>query len=158
MTGRWTGRGLCMTGRVRSVFSVCAVFSLIIGRAARPVTVTDDRTRPVIQGAYWTLTGRWHCGVRFVLQRVQSLFRCALLRPDQRVWSVAGPARPVAPSASDLRDQRVRSVFRKLAVARPARPVSVSEISRCATGASGQCDQRVRSVRPTRLVSVISAV
>jgi hypothetical protein len=115
VTGRWTGRGLCMTGRVRSVFSVCACFSLMIGHAARPVT--DDRTRPVVQGAYWTLIGRWHCGVRSVLQRVRSLFRCALLRPDQRVRSVAGLARPVAPSASGLRDQRVRSVLRKLAVA-----------------------------------------
>jgi hypothetical protein len=100
-----TGRGLCMTGRVRSAFSVCACFSLMIGRAARPVTV--DRTRPAVQGAYWTLTGRWHCGVRSVLQRVRSLFRYALLRLDQRVRSVAGPARPVAPSAFGLRDRRV---------------------------------------------------
>jgi hypothetical protein len=129
--GHCTGRGHGMTGHVRSVFSVCAVFSLMIGRAARPVT--DDRTRPVIQGAYWTLIGRWHCGVRSVQQRVRSLFRCALLRPNQRVRSVAGPARPVAPSASGLRDQRVRSVFRKLAVPRPARPVSL-------TSASGQRD------------------
>jgi hypothetical protein len=61
----------------------------------------DDRTRPVVQGAYWTPTGRWHCGVRSVLQRVRSLFRCALLRLDQRVRSVTGPARPVcATSAS----------------------------------------------------------
>jgi hypothetical protein len=30
----------------------------------RPVTI--DRTRPIIVGAYWTLTGRWHCGVRFI--------------------------------------------------------------------------------------------
>jgi hypothetical protein len=131
VTGRWTGRGLCMTGRVRSAFSVCACFSLMIGRAACPVTV--DRTRPVVQGAYWTLTERWHCGVRSVLQRVRSLFRCALLRLDQRVRSVAGSARPVAPSASGLRDQRVWSVLRKLAVVRPARPVSM-------TSASGQCD------------------
>jgi hypothetical protein len=138
VTGRCTRRGHGMTERVRSVFSVCAVFSLMIGRAARPVT--NDRTRPIIQEAYWTLIGRWHCGVRSVLQRVRSLFCCALLRLDQRVRSVAGPARPVAPSVSGLRDQRVRSVFRKLAVARPARPVSV-------TSASGQYDQRVRSAR-----------
>jgi hypothetical protein len=131
VTGRWTGHGLCMTGRVRSAFSVCACFRLMIGRAARPVT--NDRTRPVVQGAYWNLIGRWHCGVRSVLQRVRSLFRCALLRLDQRVRSVAGPARPVASSASGLRDHRVRSVLRKLAVARPARPVSL-------TSASGQRD------------------
>jgi hypothetical protein len=129
--GRWTGHGLYMTGRVRSAFSICACFSLMIGRAARPVTV--NRMRPVIQGAYWTQTGRWHCGVRSVLQRVRSLFRCALLRLDQRVRSVTGPARLVAPSASGLRDQRVRSMLRNLAVARPARPVSL-------TSASGQRD------------------
>jgi hypothetical protein len=131
VTGRWTRRSLCMIGRVRSAFSFCVCFSLMIGREAHPVT--DDRTRPVIQGAYWTLIGRWHCGVRSVLQRVRSLFRCALLRLDQRVRSVAGPARLVAPSASGLRDQRVRSVLRKLAVARSARPVSL-------TNASGQRD------------------
>jgi hypothetical protein len=125
-----TERGLCMTGRVRSVFSVCAFFSLMIGRAARPVTI--DRTRPVIQGAYWTLIGRWRCGVRSVLQCVRSLFRCALLRPDQRVRSFVGPARPITPGVSGQFDQRVRSVLRKLAVARPARPVSL-------TSASGQC-------------------
>jgi hypothetical protein len=83
VTGRWTGRGLCMTGRVRSAFSVCVCFSLMIGRTARLVTV--DRTHPVVQGAYWTQTGRWHCGVWSVLQRVRSLFRCALLILDQRV-------------------------------------------------------------------------
>jgi hypothetical protein len=119
LTGRWTGRGLCMTGRVRSAFSACACFRLMIGRAARLV----------VQGAYWTLTGRWHCGVRSVLQRVRSLFRCALLMLDQRVRSVAGPAHPVAPSTSGLRDQRVRSVLRKLAIARPARPVSMTSVS-----------------------------
>jgi hypothetical protein len=72
--------GLCMTGRVRSVFSVCAYFSLMIGREARPVTV--DQTRPVVQGAYWTLTRCWHCHVRSFLQRVRSLCCCALLRLD----------------------------------------------------------------------------
>jgi hypothetical protein len=131
VTGRWTGRGLCLTGRVRSVFSVCTCLSVLIGRAARPVTV--DRTRPVDQGAYWTLTGRWHCGVRSVLQRVRSMFRCARLRVDQRVRSVTGLARPIEHSASGCCDQRVRSVFRKRAVKRPARPVSL-------TSASGQCD------------------
>jgi hypothetical protein len=127
VTRRWTGRGLCMIGRVRSAFSVCACFSLMIGRAACPVTV--DQTRPVVQGAYWTPTERWYCGVRSVLQHVWSLFHCALLRLDQRVQSVIGPVRPVAPSASGLRDQRVRSVLRNLAVARPARPVSLTSVS-----------------------------
>ena len=48
--------------RVRS----CAQWDLqntrMIGRAARPVT--HDRTRPIVEGAYWTLTGRGHCRVR----------------------------------------------------------------------------------------------
>jgi hypothetical protein len=141
-----TGRGLCLTGRVRSAFNVCAYFSLMIGRTARPVTV--DRTRPVVQGAYWTPTGRWHCGVRSVLQRVRSLFCCALLRLDQRVRSfreltgLQPDSGTVAfgqfYSASDrcfvercsgltsasgqLRDQRVRSHL--------ARPVCVTSASR----------------------------
>jgi hypothetical protein len=34
----------------------------MIGREACPVT--HDRTRPIIEGAYWTLTGRGHCRVR----------------------------------------------------------------------------------------------
>jgi hypothetical protein len=37
-------------------------FARSIGRSARPVT--HDRTRLVVEGAYWTLTGRWHCHVR----------------------------------------------------------------------------------------------
>jgi hypothetical protein len=116
VTGRWTIHGLYLTGRVRSVFSVYACFSLLIGRAARPVTV--DRTRPVVQGAYWTPTGHWHCGVRSVLQRIRSLLRCVLLMLDQRVRS-----------------------------ARRAHPVSASRLSRCAIGVSDQLDQRVRSAR-----------
>jgi hypothetical protein len=109
VTGRWTERGLYMTGRVRSAFSVCACFSLMIGRAARSITV--DQTRPVIQGDYWTPTGRWHCGVRSVLQRVRSLFSCALLRLDQRVRSVKGSACLVVRSTSGLRVKRVRSLL-----------------------------------------------
>jgi hypothetical protein len=124
-----TGRGLCLTVRVRSVFSACACFCFLSDAVARPVTV--DRTCPVVPRAYWTPTGRWHCGVRSVLQRVRSLFRCAMLRLDQRVRSVTGPACPVNPSASSLRDERVRSVLRDLAVVRPAHPVSW-------TSASGQ--------------------
>jgi hypothetical protein len=130
VTGRWTRRGLYLTGRVQSVFSICACFSLMIGRTAHPVTV--DRTCPVIQGAYWTPTGRWHCGVRSVLQRVRSLFCCALLRLDQCVRLVTGPACLINPSASGLRDEHVWSVLHDLAVA---------------TSASGQLDQRVRSAR-----------
>jgi hypothetical protein len=95
--------------------------------------VTVDRTRPVVEGAYWTPTGRWHCGVRLVLQRVRSLFRCALLRLDQRVRSIMGPARPVKLCASGPRDERVQSVLRGVGIVRSARSVSL-------TSASGQRD------------------
>jgi hypothetical protein len=88
--GRCTGRGHGMTGRVRSVqtqqsdtwvlgFATGASghswdrrvrsgaqrelqFTRSIGRAARPVT--RDRTRPVVERAYWTPTGCWQCRVR----------------------------------------------------------------------------------------------
>jgi hypothetical protein len=141
-----------MTGRVRSVFGVCACFSLMIGRAAHPVT--DDRTRPVVQGAYWTPTRRWHFRVRsfssarpvtISLSAAQATSASGHSR-DQRVRSF--PARPVcamsasgrclavsrwATDVSGQLDQRVRSVLRDLAVVRPARPVSW-------TSASGQHD------------------
>jgi hypothetical protein len=35
---------------------------VMIGREARPVMY--DRTCPVVEGAYWTQTGRWHCRIR----------------------------------------------------------------------------------------------
>jgi hypothetical protein len=98
-----------------------------VGRGPRPVTV--HRTRPVVQGAYWTPTGRGHCGVRSVHQRVRSLVRFARLSVHRRVRSVTGPARPVLTSASGGSDQRVRSVVRKLAVTRPARPVGRTSAS-----------------------------
>jgi hypothetical protein len=43
---------------------------VVIGRAARPVTC--DRTRPVVMGAYWTLTGRQ-------VRRVRSYARARLV-------------------------------------------------------------------------------
>jgi hypothetical protein len=97
----------------------------------RPVTV--DQTHPVIYGAYWTPTEHWHCGVRSVLQRVRSLFRCALLRLDQRVRSVTRPARSVELCVSGRCMEGVQSVVR--------------ERSRCVISASGQFDQRVWSAR-----------
>jgi hypothetical protein len=48
--------------RIRSGAQRKLGFASSIGRAARPVT--RDRTRPVVEGAYWTPTGRWHCRVR----------------------------------------------------------------------------------------------
>jgi hypothetical protein len=32
VSGRWTGRGLCVTERVRSVLRVCTRLGLVIGR------------------------------------------------------------------------------------------------------------------------------
>jgi hypothetical protein len=32
VTGRWTGRGLYLIGRVQSVFSICACFGFLIER------------------------------------------------------------------------------------------------------------------------------
>jgi hypothetical protein len=82
----------------------------------------DDRTRSASGHRRSDASGRsgslldsnrsWHCGVRSVLQRVRSLFRCSLLRLDQRVWSVTGPARSVVRSASGLRVKRIRSLLR----------------------------------------------
>jgi hypothetical protein len=44
VTERWTGRGLNMTGHVRSVLSVCACLGLVIGRGG-------------VFGRSWRLTG-----------------------------------------------------------------------------------------------------
>jgi hypothetical protein len=44
--------------RIRSGTQRELKFATSIGRAAR--LVTRDRTRLVVEGAYWTLTGRWH--------------------------------------------------------------------------------------------------
>jgi hypothetical protein len=88
VTGHCTGRGHGMTGRVRSAvrrgvlgFATGASghlrdrrvrsgaqkelrFARTIGRGARPIT--RDRTHPIVEGAYWTLTGRGHCRVRLL--------------------------------------------------------------------------------------------
>jgi hypothetical protein len=55
-----------------------------IERAVR--SVTRDRTRPVVEGAYWTPTGRWHC-------HVQSLPRA---RPVDASWA-RGTVRSACP-------------------------------------------------------------
>jgi hypothetical protein len=110
VTGRWTGRGLYLTGRVRSVFSVCACFSFLIRRGG-----ASGHDRPDV-------SGRWE-------NLLDSNRTLALWRP------VSSAARPVAGSlecgsgltsaSGPLWDQRVRSCF--------ARPVR-------ATSASGQRD------------------
>jgi hypothetical protein len=48
--------------RVRSVAQRDLQFARMIGREAHPVT--HDQTRPITEGAYWTLSGREHCRVR----------------------------------------------------------------------------------------------
>jgi hypothetical protein len=48
--------------RVRSCTQWKLQNARMIGRATRPVTL--DRTRPIVEGACWTLTGRWHSRVR----------------------------------------------------------------------------------------------
>jgi hypothetical protein len=48
--------------RVRSGDQRKLKFARLIGRAVR--SVTHDRTCLVVEGAYCTLTGRWHCRVR----------------------------------------------------------------------------------------------
>jgi hypothetical protein len=121
VTGRWTGRGLFVTGHVQSVFSVCACFSFLIGRVRSiwELTGLQPDASTVASGQFCSTSSR--CFVR------------TWLRLDQRVRSVTGPARPVILCASSPRDQRVRSVLR--------------ESSRCVIGASGPCDQRVWSAR-----------
>jgi hypothetical protein len=123
VTRRCTGRGHGMTRRVRSVqrkqsgarvlgFTTGASghsrdrrvrsvaqrelrFTRTIGRAARPVT--HDRTRPIVEGAYWTQTGCWHCRVRS-------------LREARPVMSLR--ARYCAIGASGRCEGRVRSLRR----------------------------------------------
>jgi hypothetical protein len=114
-------------------------FTRTTGRGARPVT--GHRTRPVVQGAYWTPTGRGHCGVRWVLQRVRWMFRGARFGVDRRVRWVTGPARPVVTSASGGSVGRVRSTvtassdahYSRLSRSDRTRPVTL-------TGASGARD------------------
>jgi hypothetical protein len=96
VNGRWTGRGLCLTGRVRSVFSVCACLWFSIGRGGASGHGRSDAS------------SRWG-------SLLDSNWTLALWRP------VSSPARPVGDSlercsgltsaSGPLRDQRVRSGF-----------------------------------------------
>jgi hypothetical protein len=74
-------------------------FARTIGRGARPVT--HDRTRPIVEGAYWTLTGRGHCHIRsltgarpVVTSWARGAVRSARLVID---WSASGHSGPVRP-------------------------------------------------------------
>jgi hypothetical protein len=94
MTGRWIGRGLCLTGRVRSVLSVCPCFGSQIGRGG-----ASGHDRPDASGrceslldsnrtlALWRPVRLAACPVAVLLERCSGL------------TSASGP----------LRDQRVRS-------------------------------------------------
>jgi hypothetical protein len=104
VTGRWTRRGLYLTGRVRSVFSVYTCFSFLIGRGG-----VSGHDRPNVSG---------HWGSLLDSNRTLTLWR-----------SVSSAARPVAGSlergsgltsaSGPLRDQHIRSCF-----ARPVRATS----------------------------------
>jgi hypothetical protein len=98
------------TGASGQAFRRAENSEVVIRRAARPVTY--DRTRPVVEGAYWTQTRRWHCRVRSFARAHPVI---AL-----RARGVARSACPVIlTSAFGHSLQRVRSV-------RPARPVVAS--------------------------------
>jgi hypothetical protein len=84
----------------------------MIGRVARPVT--HDRTRPVIEGSYWTLTGRWHCCVRSLCgaRPVMSLHAwCCAIGASGRCQ---GRVRSLFRRRAVLCDRRVRSVGRRV--------------------------------------------
>jgi hypothetical protein len=127
VTGRWTGRGLCLIRCVRSVFSVCACFGFLIGCGG-----ASGHSRPDASGRS-----------RSLLDSNRTL---ALWRP------VSSAARPVAVSVErcsgltsafgPLWDQRVWSYF--------TRPI-------CTTSASGQCFASVDTVRSACPISLTSA-
>jgi hypothetical protein len=121
MIGRWTVRGLCLTGRVRSVLRVCARAGLLIGRGG-----ASGHGRPDVSDRSGCL--------------LDSNWTLALWRP------VRLAARPVADSleccsgltsaSGRLRDQRVRSIqparpvmLRAWVVYAPARPISLTSVS-----------------------------
>jgi hypothetical protein len=86
--------------RVRSGAQKELWFARTIGRGAHPVT--HDRTRPIVEGAYWTLTGRGHCRVRsltgarpVVTSRARGAVRSACPVIDWSASGHSGPARPV---------------------------------------------------------------
>jgi hypothetical protein len=131
VTGRWTGHGLCLTGRVRSVLCVYARLGLMIGRSG-----TSNHGRPDASD---------RSGCLLDSNRTLALWRPVLLT-----------ARPVADSlkcysdltsvSGQLRDQRVRSSFARLvnslsASSRASRMGGVLTARPvCATSASGQRD------------------
>jgi hypothetical protein len=110
VTGRWTGRGLSLIGRVRSVFSVCACFSFLIERSGAS---SHDRL---------DTSGRW--GSLLDSNRTLALWRpvssaaCPVTGSLERGLGLT--ARPICYGTSASGHAlRVRS-------ARPARPISAT--------------------------------
>jgi hypothetical protein len=124
VTGRWTGRGLCLTGRVRSLLSACACLGILIGRGG-----ASSHDRPDASGRCGCLLDSnrtlalWrpvHLAARSV---ADSLERCSGLTGASGRASCVGGVRPTRPvsygTSASGRASRVRSV-------RPARPVNAT--------------------------------
>jgi hypothetical protein len=101
-----------VTGRVRSVLCVCVRLSLLIGRGG-----TSGHDRPDVSGrvrSWWVLIGLKPDASTVASGSSSSASDRSLvgvlLRLDQRVRSVMGPAHPVELRAWVVCDQRVRSV------------------------------------------------
>jgi hypothetical protein len=84
---------------IRSVTQRNLQFARTIGRAVRPVT--HDRTRPIVEGAYWTQTGHGNYRVRslrgarpVITSRARGAVRSARPVID---WSASGHSRPARP-------------------------------------------------------------
>jgi hypothetical protein len=106
----------------------------MIRRAAR--LVTHDQTRPIVEGAYWTLTGRGHCRVLSLREARPVMSLCAwycaigasghLSGVSDRLTGASGHcvagARVSAIGASDRLKRRIQSFdghVRSLPGARP---------------------------------------
>jgi hypothetical protein len=119
-----TGRGLCVTGRVRSVFSVCVCLGFLIGRGD-----ASGHDRSNASGRY---------GILLDSNRTLALWRPVHLACTSG-HCFAGALLGWTSASDQLRDQRVRSsvahpvMLRAWMVYAPAHPVSL-------TSASGQRD------------------
>jgi hypothetical protein len=126
VTGRWTGRGLCLTGRVRLVFSFCACFGFLIGRdgaSGHSQSDVSGRSGSLLDSnrtlALWRPISSAACPIAVSLEHGSGLTSASGLLRDQRVWSYfACPVR--------------------------------------ATSTSGRCFASVNTVRSARLVSLTS--
>jgi hypothetical protein len=124
VTGRWTGRGLCLTGHARSVLRVCARVGLLIGRGG-----ASSHSRPDAFG---------RCESLLDSNRTLALWRPVRLScASGRCF--AGALLGLTSASGQLRDQRVQS-----SVARPVNSTRASGRASCMGGvrtcASGQRD------------------